>query len=77
MQTVTCCPGCEKQLDIPSEYAGKQVRCGDCQTTFIATECEEIPVVETVKPKHNDGGHVGWMVCELLLTILFGCVTGP
>lgn len=38
------CPHCRERLDIPAEYRGRPVRCGNCQTVFDPT-ADDVPVV--------------------------------
>jgi predicted Zn finger-like uncharacterized protein len=37
MPTLTSCPSCSKQLKVPDELLGRQVKCPQCGTTFTAT----------------------------------------
>jgi predicted Zn finger-like uncharacterized protein len=37
MPTLTSCPSCSKQLKVPDELIGRQVKCPACATTFTAT----------------------------------------
>lgn len=36
MPTTTSCPHCQKKLNVPDEYLGKQVRCPQCKNAFTA-----------------------------------------
>jgi predicted Zn finger-like uncharacterized protein len=36
MAIIATCPSCSKQLSVPDEYQGKQVRCSNCQQVFVA-----------------------------------------
>jgi predicted Zn finger-like uncharacterized protein len=36
MPTLTSCPSCAKQLKVPDELIGRQVKCPSCGTTFTA-----------------------------------------
>lgn len=34
MAEIVACPNCQRQLQIPESYAGKQVQCPDCKHIF-------------------------------------------
>jgi hypothetical protein len=38
MPSLVNCPSCGKQLNVPDELMGKQVRCADCARTFVAEQ---------------------------------------
>ena len=47
MNIKVACPGCSKRFRVPTEYAGKRVKCPNCETKFaiasIPQESEEYP----------------------------------
>lgn len=44
MTDAVTCPHCREHLDIPAEFRGRPVRCGNCQTVFTPTT-DDVPVV--------------------------------
>jgi predicted Zn finger-like uncharacterized protein len=45
MPTMTSCPSCSKQLKVPDELIGRQVKCPACGTTFTAGVAAPAPIV--------------------------------
>src|SRR5438105_15851057 len=45
MVVLTVCPGCNKQMQVPEEALGTDVRCENCQHVFLALE--HVPAPET------------------------------
>lgn len=43
MPTIVACPSCSRQLRVPDELLGKQVKCPSCQTIFTAEAPEPAP----------------------------------
>lgn len=43
MPAVTTCPQCQRQLRVPDEMIGTQVKCPECGTTFAATSTSQAP----------------------------------
>ncbi len=50
MPLVIQCPKCAKRYQVAETVAGKQVRCQQCQTAFIAAAAAPAPVVAPLAP---------------------------
>src|SRR5262249_50023127 len=48
----TICPRCGVPLNVPDEFAGREVRCGGCRTVFAAPlpPADVLPVLEEADP---------------------------
>jgi len=46
MSVLIDCPSCQRQLRVPKEFLGKNVRCPSCSATFRAPEA----VAESPRP---------------------------
>ncbi len=44
------CPSCAKELNVPQQYAGKKVRCPNCQGVLSVPPLEATEALEEVSP---------------------------
>jgi len=61
MPIIISCPSCARQLRVPDDLLGKQVKCPACQTAFTAAADETPappPVLEAVQPIPGDAYEV-------------------
>lgn len=83
MPNVTC-PNCSEELDIPTEFLGREVRCATCQRVFVPPKALDISTVRKStqpsddaenaalaepKPRKKRRSPVGWLV------IVFGLMS--
>lgn len=70
---IAICPTCNESLDVPDEFADREVRCGNCQSIFLPSSASEVPTVRSSgsrpvlysqRPAANRGtGGVGVLGC--------------
>lgn len=53
MATITSCPKCSKQVQVPDELLGKRVQCPECKNVFVAEPATS--AVSTVPKKSSPG----------------------
>src|SRR5262245_11372449 len=85
------CPNCGEQLRVEERLLGSQVRCGTCQTVFVATGAafpEDVPTVGRQRPEADPGkataslvlgciGMIGWLLPIIGLPVtITGLVLG-
>jgi hypothetical protein len=43
MQKTISCPSCQRELRVPDEFIGTQIKCGACESIFVATTATPAP----------------------------------
>lgn len=68
------CPNCSNFYDLPDHFAGKQVRCKNCQQVFLVPELQAagVEVMNTFTPQVTGGGGYRGKIADEIDYEIFG-----